>query len=147
MSSHDQHGRNLRAYLSRLKCACWSDLLAPRGTIIDSGLGPTGQIKKEAREAKEAEAKSAIVEALLAADDGVLTSTELKVACGGNAALHTGVRDAMATGSVDEPAQLGHSKSGRTVTYWLTDPKAWITLDLDQAEERSHWSKSKKVTK
>jgi hypothetical protein len=108
---------------------------------------PTGQIKKEAREAKEAEAKSAIVDALLGADDGVLTSTELKVACGGNAALHTRMRDAMATGSVHEPAQLGHSKSGKTVTYWLTDPKAWITLDLDQAEERSHWSKSKKVTK
>jgi len=26
---------------SRLGCAFWSDLLAPRGTIIDSGLEPT----------------------------------------------------------------------------------------------------------
>jgi hypothetical protein len=32
--------RNQRACLSRLGCAFWSDLLAPRGTVIDSGLGP-----------------------------------------------------------------------------------------------------------
>jgi hypothetical protein len=37
---HDQLGRNLRDYPSRLGCACWSDLLAPPGTVIDSGLGP-----------------------------------------------------------------------------------------------------------
>jgi hypothetical protein len=39
-SRHDQLGRNPHAYPSRPGCACWSDLLAPRGTIIDSGLGP-----------------------------------------------------------------------------------------------------------
>ena len=40
IDSHDQLGKNLRACSSQLGCACWSDLLAPRGTIIDSGLGP-----------------------------------------------------------------------------------------------------------
>jgi hypothetical protein len=39
-SNSHQLGRNLRACSSRLGCAFWSDLLAPRGTIIDSGLGP-----------------------------------------------------------------------------------------------------------
>jgi hypothetical protein len=44
IDSHDQLGKNLRACSSRLGCAFWSDLLAPRGTIIDSGLGPAKSV-------------------------------------------------------------------------------------------------------
>jgi hypothetical protein len=40
LNSHDQLGRNPRAHPSRLGCARWSDLFAPRGSLIDSGLGP-----------------------------------------------------------------------------------------------------------
>jgi hypothetical protein len=94
---------------------------------------PTGQVKKEAREAKELAAKTAIVDALLAAANGELTSTELKTICRGNAAVHTRVRDQMATGTPDEPPSLLTSKDGRTVSYRLADPKAWTTLSLDAA--------------
>jgi hypothetical protein len=39
-NSRDQLGRNLRAHPSRLGCARRFDLVAPRGTVIGSGLGP-----------------------------------------------------------------------------------------------------------
>jgi hypothetical protein len=40
IDSHDQLGRIPRAHPSRLGCARRFDLLAPRGTVIGSGLGP-----------------------------------------------------------------------------------------------------------
>jgi hypothetical protein len=40
LNSHDQLGRNPRTDEAHSGCACWFDLCAPRGTMIDSGLGP-----------------------------------------------------------------------------------------------------------
>ncbi len=39
-NSHDQLGRNLRAHPSRFGRACRFDLVAPRGTVSGSDLGP-----------------------------------------------------------------------------------------------------------